>query len=102
MGKMKDLAIDSLDGLAYDKSGEDIFFDTKEQDRKMVEMIVLLYSNFNDPIAFADKKVIDKVVDWLYTPNPMLGDVKPLHMLEMGRTDKLLQFIKDSMEGNTP
>jgi uncharacterized protein (DUF2384 family) len=32
---------------------------------------------------------------WLQTKNPLLGDVSPVHMIKVGRFDKLIQFIYD-------
>jgi len=35
---------------------------------------------------------------WLQTPNPMLGNVSPRHMLRFGRYAKLLRFINQALE----
>ena len=42
----------------------------------------------------------EKVLMWLYIPNPSLGNVSALHMIMHGRTDKLLQFLDSAKEGN--
>lgn len=41
-----------------------------------------------------------KAALWFNTPNPMLGDIRPLDMIKLGRVNKLYQFIKDASEGN--
>lgn len=35
---------------------------------------------------------------WMSAPNPLLGGIKPLQMMQMGRGDKLANFITDAME----
>lgn len=51
----------------------------------------LVDSFFNDNI---------KTQLWLSTDNPGLGGVSPKWMLASGRGEKLLQFIKDSLDEN--
>jgi uncharacterized protein (DUF2384 family) len=34
-----------------------------------------------------------KSIDWMYTRNPLLGDVIPKDMIKVGRFDKLMGFI---------
>ena len=41
-----------------------------------------------------------KSIDWMYTRNPLLGDVTPVDMIKVGRFDKLMQFIYDRMGEN--
>lgn len=43
-----------------------------------------------------------KVAIWLDTKNPLLGGVKPLDMIAVGRGHKLVAFILDCIEGNKP
>lgn len=41
---------------------------------------------------------LDKATLWMETENPMLGDVSPRTMIELGRTDRLLKFIRFAAE----
>jgi len=41
---------------------------------------------------------IDFLFAWMTTPNPMLGNVTPLWMMENGRGEKLAKFIKSAIE----
>ena len=41
-----------------------------------------------------------KSIDWMYTRNPLLGDVSPVSMIKVGRFDKLMQFIYTQLEEN--
>ena len=34
---------------------------------------------------------------WFNTPNPMLGDVRPYDMIILGRTARLLKFIREQL-----
>ena len=43
-----------------------------------------------------------KAMAWFTTPNPMLGDVKPVTMLLTGRGDRLLQMVRNMLDGNLP
>lgn len=45
---------------------------------------------------FCDDAV--KSLTWFATPNPGLGNVTPLQMLQMGKAQKLLSFIGDQHE----
>lgn len=42
----------------------------------------------------------DKTELWLNTNNPLLGNMKPIQMLQQGRYDKLNKFIDNCIEGN--
>ena len=42
----------------------------------------------------------EKVDLWMKLPNPMLGEVSPNQMLERGRGENLLKWVKDSLEEN--
>jgi hypothetical protein len=37
---------------------------------------------------------------WLQTVNPALGGVSPLWMMSVGRSNKLLKFVKGQLEGS--
>jgi hypothetical protein len=41
-----------------------------------------------------------KATDWMYTRNPLLGDVVPVDMIKIGRFDKLMKFIYTQLEEN--
>jgi len=42
----------------------------------------------------------DKVIQWLTTVNPLLGDQIPIQMIASGRQDKLEKFIINALDGN--
>lgn len=37
---------------------------------------------------------------WFTTENPLLGNLTPLHMIQIGRQDKLIKFIQSQLESN--
>ncbi len=37
---------------------------------------------------------------WMETKNPLLGDVSPSYLLEIGRAHKVIEFIKGRLEEN--
>lgn len=37
---------------------------------------------------------------WFHTPNPALGNITPDQMIEQGRTDRLLNFVQESIHHN--
>lgn len=39
----------------------------------------------------------EKAQLWFFTPNPLLGNIKPFSMLLIGRSEKLREFIKNQM-----
>jgi hypothetical protein len=43
-----------------------------------------------------------KIITWLRTENPLLGNVKPGWMMATGRMDKLQKFVMNQREGNGP
>lgn len=43
-----------------------------------------------------------KTTLWLNTENPLLGDVTPLSMILLGRTEKLQKHIQACFDGNRP
>lgn len=45
---------------------------------------------------------INKAYKWWHTDNPMLGNVAPVLMVDLGRETKLLKFIKQQIAGNEP
>ena len=42
----------------------------------------------------------DKATKWFDVPNPLLGLLKPIHMIKLGKEDKLLRFIKIRLDEN--
>jgi hypothetical protein len=43
-----------------------------------------------------------KIAGWLYTDNPLLGDVAPITMIKIGRFEKLLKFINHQIASTKP
>lgn len=41
-----------------------------------------------------------KVSEWLRVKNPLLGNISPDRMMKLGRSDKLLEFIKNAIDDN--
>ena len=39
----------------------------------------------------------DKTVLWFYTPNPFLGEQTPRDMIRIGRSKKLIKFIRNAL-----
>ncbi|MES2215627.1 MAG: hypothetical protein V4485_06450 [Pseudomonadota bacterium] len=48
------------------------------------------------------KKDKEKTKLWFESKNPLLGNISPEDMLSIGRGWKLLKFIQNQMEGNSP
>lgn len=46
------------------------------------------------------KQDIMKTCTWFMTANPLLGNIAPVVMLKLGRTDKLLKLIQSLKEEN--
>lgn len=42
----------------------------------------------------------DRTHLWFDSPNPLLGGIRPREMLALGRSEKLLQFIKNRLADN--
>ena len=43
-----------------------------------------------------------KTFAWMKANNPALGGVSPLWMMKVGRSKKLLKFVKTALEGINP
>lgn len=43
-----------------------------------------------------------KTIQWFTTPNPLLGGISPRDMIKLGRYNKLLKFVINAMEENSP
>ena len=41
-----------------------------------------------------------KTVEWFHDINSSLGGIRPIKMIHNGRSDKLLMFIKSTLEDN--
>lgn len=39
-----------------------------------------------------------KIVKWFFVENPLLGNVRPIEMVMIGRTKKLLAFINNAKD----
>ena len=48
------------------------------------------------------KKDKNKTRLWFYTKNPLIGDIKPIEMIQAGRIGKLLNCVQSCLEGNYP
>ena len=42
----------------------------------------------------------DKTIQWLMTPNPLLGFISPRDMIKLGRYKKLLKFVYNALSEN--
>ncbi len=63
----------------------------RNSDSKILEIGRLVFKHFQN----------EKKTDlWLITKNPFLGGTSPLNMIKMGRIDKLLKFVKISLDEN--
>ena len=49
--------------------------------------------------SFFDAKTFDS---WMLCENPLLGMVAPIDMIIIGRTEKLIKFIKQALSENKP
>lgn len=67
------------------------FVITVIQDLQRVSKLVNTY--------FKDEQ---KTTQWLNTTNPLLGNQEPTQMIFAGRTEKLINFIENQLEGNIP
>lgn len=47
-------------------------------------------------------KDADKTILWFYTPNPLLGEQTPRDMIRIGRSKKLIKFIRNALSENKP
>ena len=45
-------------------------------------------------------KDADKTILWFYTPNPLLGEQTPRDMIRIGRSKKLIKFIRNALSEN--
>lgn len=62
---------------------------SKPIERQMILNIITTF--FNDPV---------KAEKWMTTDNPMLGDISPDLMLQIGRGEKLLRWIEVQLAEN--
>lgn len=58
----------------------------------MIEILELLLNHFDNDEG--------KVALWLDTKNPMLGNQRPMDMFMIGRTEKLMDFVSESIGDN--
>jgi hypothetical protein len=63
-------------------------FDADDQ-KKIMDLIMEFF-----------KQDIVKTCNWFMTVNPLLGNIAPVVMLKLGRTDKLLKLIQSLKEEN--
>ena len=43
---------------------------------------------------------LDEALLWMDTPNPLLGNVSPMEMIEVGRGYKVMKFVKTAIDEN--
>lgn len=65
-----------------------------------VEALRARYALFEAVLGFFEGDA-DKAFLWFTLPNPMLGSVRPLDMLLLGRGEKLERFVRRQLEENT-
>jgi Protein of unknown function (DUF2384) len=44
----------------------------------------------------------NKLSEWLHTKNPLLGNVQPIRMVLMGKTERLLKIMRNWKNGEMP
>lgn len=69
----------------------------KPLQERLTEWAVLL--NFVAQYFQGDAK---KAIFWFNISNPMLGNVKPRDMIRFGRSKKLLNFVLNALQENSP
>lgn len=57
----------------------------------LCEIITKLYDFFHD---------YEKCAFWLTTPNPSFGHIAPIKLMAMGKTHRVLEFIRNAREEN--
>ena len=70
---------------------------TVEQDNQQY------FNHLNSVIYTLDDRYfrnMAKTFTWIYSPNPLLGNMIPLTLIENGRTEKLLRFICSQLDDN--
>ncbi len=72
---------------------EDVGMSEQEYLRDLLEISTLLTDYFRD---------VKKAIMWLDTENPLLGGVTPRSMIYVGRTQKLLSFMHQQLQGIHP
>ena len=63
----------------------------KERMREWATVINLVAEFFDDK---------DKTMRWLFTSNPFLGEQTPRDMIRLGRSKKLIKFIRSALSEN--
>ena len=58
-----------------------------------IKCVWLVFRHFKNPY---------KTYLWFTTPNPMLGRITAMHLVRIGRSWKLLQVIKNLLNGYMP
>jgi len=76
-----------------DDTGFDIFVAVAEQQNATIDAIL-------DHLKSFFEKEPHKIKLWMTTENPMLGGVKPIDLVIAGRSEKLLKFIENVVDGN--
>ena len=67
-------------------------------DVQMTSKMVKLFRKIHTKIAVTTGWPKSKVDMWFKTENPMLGHIKPAHMILLGRGQKLKKFVWQQLE----
>lgn len=94
LAKIAEEADSQVDRYVYGKGQPPPNLEGWAQEWECVKQCFQLVGEF-----FRDKK---KTKLWFETPNPLLGHVPPIEMINIGRAKKLLSFIKNQLDGNHP
>lgn len=62
-------------------------------DSDSVDIILSLHCFFSD---------VGKIILWLNTKNPCMGEVAPIDMINAGRGKKLLKWVNEQLDSNKP
>ncbi len=65
---------------------------------KKLYCFYLVWRFFNQGYSFVESFGVSR--RWFRTKNPMFGGIKPLWLMDVGRTDKLLKIIKTTLSEN--
>lgn len=62
------------------------------------------YHDLNRVISVLDRYYHDMACTftWLWSPNQLMGNAIPFHMIENNKTEALIEFIVKNLHNNTP
>ena len=67
-----------------------------------VEQRVREWATVLEEVARFFEGDLRKTTLWFRIPNPLLGDLEPRQMIQVGRARKLLQIVRDEIAGQVP